>query len=137
MKKVITAFPRQRYTSDASGNPVLYPIATALMEVLGGSDDMRWEFIVYAASSSNARMQLTLVEGTRIEPRPSSSPMAGTGFGSGFPSLGSLAPGVIAPVNITGPYGGVMDAVLKVWLNGAPGGPEWVDMEVRVTVHSS
>lgn len=137
MKKIVVAFPRNRYVTANDGSAVSYPIMQNLMEVMGSSDNLRWELTIFAVSSANARMQISLYEGTRSEPRPSTNLLSGVALGSAFPVAGALTPGVIAPNQVAAPFGGVVDAVMKVWQNAGGGTQEWVDMEARLTAHTT
>ncbi len=65
MKKVIQVFSRRVFPSDGNGNPIAVAVAPELIPVLGAGDDLRLEITTYARSSSQARGELSVFEGTR------------------------------------------------------------------------
>ncbi len=133
MKKIAVAFPRNRYTSDKDGNVQTVQLPHALLQPIGSSDNMLWEVTVYAKSSANARLELTVYEGTKPDPRPSQNRFSGVTIGSPSPlSVSSLYMTTLA---ITAPYAGLIDAILGVKSNSPTTDvQEWMDAEVRVTL---
>ncbi len=135
MKKIVIAFPRDRYFSSASGALQITLMDQKLMTVIGGANNIRWELTTYFASSTTARILVNLSEGTKAEARPSMNPNAGvalTAFPSGSPTPAPQLGAV--PVQVNGPFGGVVDAVLQVWDIAVSPVMVWVEAEVRATL---
>lgn len=135
MKKVVVVFPRARYCSNASGAIQITVAEERLLSVLGSADNARRELTTYAVSSTTARVLVTLNEGTKAESRPGSNSFSGVllqAFPSGSPTPAPTLGAVV--VQVTGPFGGLVDATLQVWdIAGSPTAV-WVDAEVRVTL---
>ena len=131
MKKIVLVFPRQRYVSDSNGAPQLFPMNESLMSALGSATDLRWEVTIYAKSGTDARMQIAVSEGTKSEVRSSSNVFGGVALAS-VPASSTPTHGAQV-THVSGPFGGLVDAVLKVWDN-ANTSTQWVDAEVRVTL---
>ena len=131
MKKVVVVFPRDRYFSSASGALQITLMDQKWMTVLGGADSIRFELTTYFTSSATARILFNLSEGTKVEARPSMNPTAGvalTSFPSGSPTPAPTVGAV--PVQVNGPFGGVLDVVLQVW--DSAGTPELVSVEAEL-----
>lgn len=131
MKKVFIVFKRDRYTSDPDGQPLVNPMMPSLMEALGGATSMRWEVTIYARSSTNARLDIAIFEGTKPDPRPSANKFAGVNIGSTPQRLTTLG---ITNIQVNGPFHGIVDATVAGKSNSpVVGTQEWVDAEVRVS----
>lgn len=133
MKKVVIAFPRARYTSDADGQLQLVYMALSLMTVLGSAKNLRIEVTVYNRSSTNARLELTAFEGTKTDPRPSANKFSGSAIGS--PSPLSVSALYITHYQLSSPFDGLIDLTLGV-KSATPtsGVQEFMDAEVRATL---
>ena len=134
MKKIVTVFARNRYVSGATGNSQNYQMPANLMNSLGGSVAIRWEVTIYS-KSANAELGLTVYEGTKQDPRPSTNDFSG----KTIPLSVSPAPppwtgiGIMPYIDTTVSYSGLVDAVMNV--KAATGSAqEQVDAEIRATL---
>ncbi len=135
MKKIVVVFPRARYCSDASGGVQVTVTDEKVLSLLGSADDLRCELTTYAVSSSTVRIQVSLNEGTKGEMRPGINIFAGVSlvdFPSGSPPSAPQLGAVITQVN--GPFGGLVDASLRVWDSAGSPTAVWVEAEVRATL---
>ena len=135
MKKIVVVFPRARYCSDATGAVQVTVTDEKVLSLLGSADDLRCELTTYAVSSTTARIQVTLGEGTKAEMRPGINIFAGVhlvDFPSGGPPSAPQLGAVITQVN--GPFGGLVDAGLRVWDTAVSPTAVWVEAEVRATL---
>lgn len=87
---------------------------------------------VHARSSTNARLDLTVVEGTKKDPRPSANKFSGSNLGSTPLTISSLQ---LTTLQINAPFHGLVDATLGVKSQTpSVGTMDWMDAEVRVTL---
>ena len=106
-----------------------------MMVALGGADNIRWELTTYIVSSSTARVLVNVSEGTKADARPSMNPNTGvalTAFPVGSPTPAPLLGAV--PVQMNGPFGGVVEALLQVWDSAVSPTMVWVEVELRATL---
>jgi hypothetical protein len=135
MKKIVVVFPRARYCSDATGAVQVSVTEEKVLSLLGSADNLRCELTTYGSSSTTARIQVTLSEGTKAEMRPGVNIFAGVSladFPSGSPPSAPQLGAVITQVN--GPFGGLVDASLRVWDTAVSPTAVWVEAELRVTL---
>jgi hypothetical protein len=135
MKKIVVVFPRARYCSDASGGVQVTVTDEKVLSLLGSADSLRCELTTYAVSSTTARIQVSLNEGTKAEMRPGINIFAGVSlvdFPSGSPPSAPQLGAVITQVS--GPFGGLVGASLRVLDTAGSPTAVWVEAEVRATL---
>ena len=130
MKKVIQVFSRRVFPSDGNGNPIAVAVAPELIPVLGAGDDLRLEITTYARSSSQARGELSVFEGTKKEIRPSAS-LGGTTVG-GTTSVQAVG---VTNVHLAGPFHGLVDLTFSgKSASPATNTQEWIECAVNATI---
>ena len=134
MKKVVTVFPRDKYhcIAGAAGAQTTL-MEEKLMAMIGSADALRVEITTYSCSGSTVRIAVSLFEGAKAEVRPSMNVFSGIALVDVPASPAAPVAGVVE-TQVSSPFAGILDMVLKVWDTTGTPIAGWVEAEVRVTL---